>query len=482
MALEMRQQLKMTQQLVMTPQLQQAIKLLQLTRVELQDVVRQELEENPLLEEVLDPDESREGDRQLEADEAEPQEGREPVRESFDEVAAGDETLRDWDSYRDGYNYSVGEQYNDDDDRPSFEALLTRRGTLADHLSWQLQLGHFSEEERRVGEEIIGNLDDDGYYRGLLPDLAAGCAVPLELAEAVLGRIQEFDPPGVAARSLQECLLVQARALGMEGGLVEAILLQHLKELESRNYRLIARALRCDLDQVVTAARLIGGLDPRPGLLYSSEDTHYISPDIFVHKVGDDYVVMLNDEGLPNLRLAPHYLAARAGGGLDARADEYVGDKMRSAQWLIKSIQQRQRTIFRVAKSIVKFQREFLERGVEGLRPLVLRDVAEDIGMHESTISRVTTNKYMQTPQGLYELKYFFNSSLSTSDGDAVSSESVKNRIREIIDREDSRKPLSDKVIAEMLSDETVNIARRTVTKYREMLKIGSSSERRRHF
>jgi RNA polymerase sigma-54 factor len=482
MAMEMRQQLKMTQQLVMTPQLQQAIKLLQLTRIELQDVVSQELEENPLLEEVLDPDEAREGDQQLEADEAEQRDDQEPQRESYDEVETGEETLRDWDSYLDGYNYSAGEQYSDDDDRPSFEALLTRKGTLADHLRWQLHMGHFSDTEIRFGEEIIGNLDDDGYFRASLPELAATVGLPEETAEAILARIQEFDPLGIAARNLQECLLVQARALGMGGSLVEAILEHHLKDLETRNYRLIARALRCELEYVVTAAKLISGLDPRPGSAYASEDTHYISPDIFVHKVADDYVVMLNEEGLPSLRLAPHYLEAKAGGGLDAKADEYVSDKMRAAQWLIKSIQQRQRTIFRVAKSIVKFQREFLERGVEGLRPLVLRDVAEDIGMHESTISRVTTNKYMQTPQGLYELKYFFNSSLSTSDGDSVSSESVKNRIKEIIDREDARKPLSDQRIAEMLSDETVNIARRTVTKYREMLKIGSSSDRRRHF
>lgn len=482
MAMEMRLQQKLAQQLVMTPQLQQAIKLLQLTRIELQDVVSQELEENPLLEEVLDPDEGNGADRQLEESEAEQAPDQEPGKESYNEVEAGEETLRDWDSYLDGYNYSSGEQYSDDDDRPSFEALLTRKGTLADHLRWQLHMGHFNDIEIRLGEEIIGNLDDDGYFRALLPELAQSCGVSDDAAEALLGRVQEFDPPGIAARNLQECLLVQARMLGMGNSLVEEILEHHLKELETRNYRLIARALRCDLDQVVTAAQLIAGLDPRPGSAYTSEDTHYISPDIFVHKVADDYVVMLNDEGLPNLRLAPHYLDAKAGGGLDAKADEYISDKMRAAQWLIKSIQQRQRTIFRVSKSIVKFQREFLERGVEGLRPLVLRDVAEDIGMHESTISRVTTNKYMQTPQGLYELKYFFNSSLSTTDGDSVSSESVKSRIKDIIDKEDPRKPLSDQKIADMLSDETVNIARRTVTKYREMLKIGSSSERRRHF
>ncbi len=294
--------------------------------------------------------------------------------------------------------------------------------------------------------------------------------------------MQQLDPVGIACRNLQECLLVQARHLGMEGSIVEAILLKHIKDLETRNYKQIARSLRIEIEDVVAAARIIAGRDPRPGQGCASDDTQYISPDIFVQKVGDDYVVMLNDEGLPSLRLAPFYMDARAGGTLDSKTDEYVSDKMRAAQWLIKSIQQRQRTIFRVSKSIVKFQREFLERGIEGLRPLVLRDVAEDIGMHESTISRVTTNKYMQTQQGLFELKFFFTSGLSTSDGDSVSSESVKSRIREIIDGENHQKPYSDQRIAEMLSDATVNIARRTVTKYREMLKIGSSSERRRHF
>ena len=482
MAMEMRQQLKMSQQLVMTPQLQQAIKLLQLTRIELQDVVRQELEENPILEEVLDPDEAREGDRQLEEAESEDDGLSRDAAERFDEVMADDEPVRDWDSYLDGYNYSVGEQYGDDEERPSFESMLTRKGTLADHLLWQLHMGSFSDDEVRIAEEIIGNLDDDGYFRLPLSEIA----IPLELSEAdverVLYRVQELDPCGVAARNLQECLLLQARAMGMSGSLVEKLLLYHLRDLEIRNFKQIAKALRTDLEQVLSAAKIIAGFDPRPGKACGEEDTQYVSPDIFVHKVGDDYVVMLNEEGLPSLRLAPHYMDVKAGGGLDAKADEYISDKMRSAQWLIKSIQQRQRTIFRVAKSIVKFQREFLERGVEGLRPLVLRDVAEDIGMHESTISRVTTNKYMQTNQGLFELKYFFNSGLSTSDGDSVSSESVKSRIKEIIDKEDARKPLSDQRIAEMLSSETVNIARRTVTKYREMLKIGSSSERRRHF
>lgn len=482
MAMEMRQQLKMTQQLVMTPQLQQAIKLLQMTRIELQDVVSQELEENPILEETTEAEEFP-----LDEQSSGLQESEEPEvpgsDDSFAEVAAGEETLRDWDSYLDGYNYSMGEQAADDEDRPSFENLLTRRGTLADHLLWQLHMGRFSDEDVRIAEQIIGNIDEDGFFCSTVAETAEFCGVDETYARDVLTRVQEFDPVGVGATSLQECLLLQARALGMTGSVVEAVLLHHLKDLESRNYRQIARALKVDLDQVVAATRLIAGFDPRPGRAFGSDEAQYISPDIFVHKVGDDYVVMLNEDGLPNLRLSPYYLEARAGGGLDSKTDEYVSEKIRSAQWLIKSIQQRQRTIFRVAKSIVKFQWDFLERGVEGLHPLVLRDVAEDIGMHESTISRVTTNKYMQTPQGLFELKYFFNSGLSTSGGgDDVSSESVKSRIKEIIDKEDPKKPLSDQRIAEILSGETVNIARRTVTKYREMLRIGSSSERRRHF
>jgi RNA polymerase sigma-54 factor len=479
MAMEMRQQLKMTQQLVMTPQLQQAIKLLQLTRIELQDVVRQELEENPLLEESADGEEITDNES-LEDAEIEAEQSAEKLE--FHEVEAGGDTLRDWDSYLDGYNYSSGEQYSGEDERPSFENLLTRKGTLIDHLLWQLHMGRFTAEEVSIAEEIIGNIDDGGYLRSSVEEIAQVCSVSEEEVLDVLESVQEFDPSGVGARDLRECLLIQARFLGMQGSLVERILLNHLNDLETRNYKVISRSLNVDISQIHVAAKIIAGFDPRPGRIYGSDDIHYISPDIFVSKLGDDYVVMLNEEGLPNLKVSPAYNDARSNGSVDSKAEEYIGERMRSALWLIKSIQQRQRTIYRVAKSIVRFQKEFLDNGIEYLKPLVLRDVADDIGMHESTISRVTTNKYMQTPQGLYELKYFFNSGLSTSGGDFVASESVKNRIKEIIEKEDPRKPLSDQKIAEMLMDETVNIARRTVTKYREILRIGSSSDRKRHF
>jgi RNA polymerase sigma-54 factor len=483
MAIEMRQQMKLSQQLVMTPQLQQAIKLLQLSRLELQDIVRQELEENPVLDESPELEENKEPDT-LEVTEKEVQ--PESETDTFKEVKAGEETLQemDWATYIDGYNYSSGEQYYDDeDDRPSYENLLTKKATLFDHLMWQLNLTRLNEKELHVGAEIIGNIDEDGYFRATLAEVANVCMVSEPFVESVLTRIHEFDPIGVAARDLQECLLLQVRHLDMEGTVVEALLSDYLKDLEARKYKQIAKALGIDVLEVLSTAKIIAGLDPKPGRQFGQDDVQYISPDIFVYKVGEEFVVVLNDEGMPSIRLNPLYVGdGRKGAGNDQKAEEYINDKMRSALWLIKSIHQRQRTIFKVAKSIVKFQREFLEKGIAYLKPLVLRDIAEDISMHESTISRVTTNKYMQTPQGLLELKYFFNSGISTVEGDAIASESVKNKIREILDGEDQRKPLSDQRIAEILSKQNITIARRTVTKYREMLRIGSSSERKRLF
>lgn len=479
----MRQQMKLSQQLVMTPQLQQAIKLLQLSRLELQDLVSQELEENPVLDETLELEEVKEPDT-LEVTEKETTPAEDA--EDFSEVKAGEETLQDmdWATYLDSYNYSSGEQYyDDDDDRPSYENLLTKKTTLFDHLLWQLKLSRVTEQEILVGSEIIGNIDEEGYLRSSLSDIALICSVEDSFVESVLAKIQEFDPIGVGARNLQECLLLQVRQLGMEGSVVEALLRDHLKDLEQRKYKQIAKALGIDFNEVLASAKIIASLDPKPGRQFSQEDVHYISPDIFVYKVGEEFVVVLNDEGMPNIRINPLYTGeGRASGADNQKAEEYINEKMRSALWLIKSIHQRQRTIYRVSKSIVKFQRNFFERGIAYLKPLVLRDIAEDIGMHESTISRVTTNKYMQTPQGLLELKFFFNSGISTAEGDAMASESVKNIIKEIVDGEDPRKPLSDQRIAEILSTQNINIARRTITKYREMLKIGSSSERKRLF
>ena len=269
----------------------------------------------------------------------------------------------------------------------------------------------------------------------------------------------------------------------MGGSLVETILQDHVNALENRKFQVIARSLGVSLEEILAAAKVISSLDPKPGTPFGQEDVHYIIPDIFVYKIGDEYVVVLNDEGLPNLRINAFYRSALSGAtGVDAKAGEYIQEKMRGAVWLIKSIHQRQRTIYKVTRSIVKFQREFFEKGIEYLKPLVLRDVAEDIEMHESTISRVTTNKYVQTPQGLFELKYFFNSGINTTEGESVASESVKSRIRDIVSEENPKKPYSDQKIVGILKDNGIDIARRTVTKYREMLGIGSSTERKRLF
>ncbi|PLY03646.1 MAG: RNA polymerase sigma-54 factor [Desulfuromonas sp.] len=480
MALELRQQLKLSQQLVMTPQLQQAIKLLQLSRMELIDLVQQELEENPVLEEGADVEA---GD----APEIEEGEPEAPSENQVEEVKADDEGLNDidWQTYLEGYNLggTVASSYEEDEDRPSFENLLTRKETLVDHLMWQLKLTRLSEQETRIATEIIGNIDNDGFLKTSIDELSQVTGFASELVEQTLKAVQEFDPAGVAARNLQECLLIQVRQLGMAGSLVENVLENHISELESRKYQVIAKTLGVPLDEVLATAKIIASLDPRPGSQYGQEDVQYITPDIFVYKIGGEYVVVLNDEGLPNLRINSFYRSALSGASeIDEKAGEYIQEKMRGAVWLIKSIHQRQRTIYKVTKSIIKFQREFFDKGIEYLKPLVLRDVATDIDMHESTISRVTTNKYMQTPGGLFELKYFFNSGISTTGGDSVASESVKTRIKEIIAGENPKKPYSDQKIVVLLRENGIDIARRTVTKYREMLGVGSSTERKRLF
>ncbi len=484
MALDLRLQVKLSQQLVMTPQLQQAIKLLQLSRMELVDVVTEELAENPLLEEGLDPKDERE--------EAAAEIDKEPVSDvdvqPEQEVKAESEGMDDidWQTYLEGYSLNSStprDSYEDQEERPSYESLLTKKSSLTDHLMWQLGFATISKAERLAAAEIIGNLDDIGYLHASLEELVEASGQEQDVVERALERVRSYDPAGVACRNLQDCLLLQLERVELGESLAATILRDHINELEGRKYPVIAKALKVSLDEVLEAAKLISELDPRPGLQYNEEDVHYIVPDIYVHKVGDEYVVTQNDEGLPNLRINSLYRNALTNSAaVDKKANEYIQDKMRSAVWLIKSIHQRQRTIYKVTKSIVKFQRAFFDHGIEYLKPLVLRDVAEDIEMHESTVSRVTTNKYVQTPQGLFELKYFFNSGINTADGDAVASESVKSRIKEIIAGEDPKKPYSDQKIVALLKEQEINIARRTVTKYREMLGLGSSTERKRLF
>jgi len=483
MAIEIKQQLRLSQQLVMTPQLQQAIKLLQLSRLELVNLVQQELQENPVLEETLEAEEIPAPPSEMQT-ESEPVE---PVVAEASQVSAEREPTEaekvadlDWQNYMDAYPQTGFSEAREDDERRSLEATLTRRPSLREHLEWQIQLSSFEEDERTVVEFILGNLDDDGYLKEPIEEIASEAGLPLEVVERTLAKVQAFDPPGVAARDLRECLLLQLAPLGIDDPLVHRLIDEHLPALQKRDFRGISRALGIAVEEVAAAARVIARLEPRPGRSFGGEDPVYITPDIFVYKLGDEFHIVLNEDGLPKLRINNLYRDVLArGSGAEKDTKDYVQDKVRSALWLIKSIHQRQRTIYKVMQSIIKHQRDFFERGVRHLKPLNLRDVADDIEMHESTVSRVTTNKYVHTPQGIFELKYFFNSSIARFDGDAMASEAVKEHIRRIISAEDPRRPLSDQRIAEMLKAANIDIARRTVTKYREAMNILSSTQRR---
>jgi RNA polymerase sigma-54 factor len=501
--MELKQSLKMSQQLVMTPQLQQAIKLLQLSRMELLEQVREEMEQNPLLEQ---PDETVEGDlsdkapgeASLEAENLEspallePRESGEVAQEVKPENGPAE---IDWDQYLNSYQFNeptvASNKGNVDlDDLPSFEANLVKREDLVDHLHQQLAGITLNDAEARVAELIIGNLDDDGYLK--LPDvegdplirLANECDVPVRIAERMLKKIQQLDPKGCGARDLQECLLIQCRALAEPAApLLGMMIKKHMKLLESKNLPAIAKDLGVPLEQVIEASKLLTRLDPKPGRNFSGDDAQYITPDVHVVKLGDEYTVVLNDDGLSKLRISEAYRQALKRGMLPSgQTKEFVQDKLRSAMWLIRSIHQRQRTIYKVTESIVKFQREFLDKGIAYLKPLILRDVAEDIGMHESTVSRVTTAKYVHTPQGIFELKYFFNSSIARTGGDDIASEAVKNHIKQIVAAEDPKNPYSDQKIVELLKAQGIEIARRTVAKYREVLGVLPSSKRRKYY
>jgi RNA polymerase sigma-54 factor len=472
MAISQKLHTRLVQKLILTPSLQQAIKLLPMSTLELKDLLNQEMVENPLLEEIQTEDTQV---AEAQTTEEKPEEKKEPQRADT------------WDDA--DYQYFFGE-YLDDGYRPRapqevkelppIENTLSSTSSLADHLSWQLSLQTDDSVIREIGEAIIGNLDDDGYLVASLDELAAMGPWPVEQVEQVLAMVQRFDPVGVAARDLQESLLLQIRHLGLEGAPSERIVTEHLRALQNHQIPEISRKLAMPIDELKTHIEIIRHLDPKPGSRFNPAQSQYVTPDVYVEKIDDEYVVWLNEDGLPQMRISPTYrrlLDKGADHGEETRA--YVRDKFNAARWLIKSVQQRQNTIYKVARSIVNFQREFLDHGIEHLRPLVLRDVANDIGMHESTVSRVVTNKYMHTPQGVFEMKYFFHSGISSSYGESVSSVTIKQRIKKIIESEDPRKPLSDSKIVSILQREGLVLARRTIAKYREELKIPTSNQRK---
>ena len=473
MAIELQQNLRLQQQLVMTPQLQMAIKLLQLSRLELVEMIQQEMETNPTLEDAH----TVSGDEEVEKPETERLTTKEvSIEEKFDNYL-------DWQNYLDEFN-STGKIHfeSEQKDAPDLEAFTTSKTSLADHLRWQLLMTQPTAEEEEIGSLIIGNINKDGYLDASVEDIASAGGHPDDQIRKMIQQIQTFDPPGVGASDLKECLLLQTAFLEVENPLVDDIIRNHLKELETKQYKIIARALKCDIDSVVTAVKIIQSLDPKPGDKFNDDQQIYITPDVYVYKEGDNYLILLNDDDIPKLHINSYYKkAVRRGEKVAEETKTYLKDRLRSAEWLIKSIHHRRKTIYNVMESIVKFQRDFFDHGIAHLKPMVLRDVADDIEMHESTISRVTTNKYAYTPQGIFELKFFFNSSINCSNGGSIASASVQDKIRKLIETENHKKPFSDKKITEILKAEDIHIARRTVAKYREMMGILPSSKRKQY-
>ncbi|MGZ3657887.1 MAG: RNA polymerase factor sigma-54 [Bdellovibrionota bacterium] len=504
MAFEIKQSLKLGQHLVMTPQLQQAIKLLQLNRLEMQELINQELVENPCLEELGELDQYEEepesGDannlENMEKESAEGKSAEEMLTPTGDDKIVDGKQEIDWEEYME--NFASGPALPSTreipDELPNYENMVAQTTDLVGHLEWQISMSDLAEDERRLARMIIGNMSDDGFFIGSLEDIAKELDFNLEDAEEVLKIIQRFDPIGVCARTVRECLLVQASLLFDKEHLVMKIIENHLEDLEKRNIAAVTKATGAPEDDVKEAARQIKEeFDPKPGRSFGGgSDTHYITPDVYVYKIADDFAIQLNEDGLPKLRVSAYYkkilIQAKAEAKAHGKGDpkltkDYLQDKLRAAVWLIKSIHNRQKTIYRVMESIVKHQRDFFDKGVHFLKPMVLREVASDIGVHESTISRVTTNKYVHTPVGTFELKYFFNSGISSGDGSGdVASESVKEKIRSLISKEDAKRPLSDQKLVELLQEDGIEIARRTVAKYRESMNILSSARRKKLF
>jgi RNA polymerase sigma-54 factor len=462
----------------MTPKLQQALKLLQMPSIELQQMLKQEIMLNPLLEEIEEFEEVIEENEEKESPDGDGKEEEQPAaQEETDDSKpdggeAGEEQV-DWDEhFNDGFDL-VGAREQEQQEE-FFEKVPVAKQSFTDQLLGQLRIATDDPAMLMIGDYIIGSLDESGYLTCTIEEIAHTFDVDLEEVDRVLELIQSFDPPGVGARNLQECLLLQLRFRGEDDSLAATIIRGHFDEFKQKKYMEIARKLKVSVQDIQDQCKQIATLDPKPGLEVVVEDPKYVIPDLVVEMVDGKYVVYLNDRNVPRLRVSQHYhdeLMHKVRNG-DNRTREFINDRLKSAKWLIQTIEQRRRTMVKVMDCIVRKQRDFFDKGTAFLKPLTLQQVASEIGMHESTVSRVTTNKYVQTPRGVFELKFFFSSSLSTDSGEEVSAKSAKDHIRRIIEGESSRTPLSDQKIADMLKKTGLNIARRTVAKYREQLNI----------
>ena len=494
MALEQKLRLKLAQRLVMTPSLQQAIKLLQLSRLELEETLAQEILENP----ILDVEEATE-EATAEIEEAVTEEAPATTAAEEEPLPSAEETYQDIDVDAFFADYlgdgrsegpSMAAPSLEQDNR--LENVVSTAGGLSEHLQWQLHLLDLQPRIIEISEFIIGNLDEDGFLRANAEEIIRGTGCDSDGVVEALAIVRSLDPPGIAAESLQECLTAQIEHLMMDAAengdeellhKAHLVITEHWDELLHQKWDALAEALRCnEVAEIKPILDVIQGLELKPGRIFRQDNNQYIEPDVYVRKLEEEYTITLNDDGLPRLRINSRYQRMLEGKTLDPKANEFLRDKMRSAMWLMKSIDQRQRTIYKVANSIVSFQKDFLDHGIEHLRPMVLRQVAEDIGMHESTISRVVSNKYMYTPRGLFPMKYFFHSGVDSARGENVSSMVVKERIRKVVEAEDPARPLSDSKIMRMLQKEGIRLARRTVAKYREEMMIPSSDKRKKVF
>ncbi|MDJ0836089.1 MAG: RNA polymerase factor sigma-54 [Acidobacteriota bacterium] len=495
MALEQRLSLKLSQKLVMTQSLQQAIKLLQMSHLELADTIQAELLENPMLD---DARESMEGETPTgegegsespaEALAEQPLDNKDALKdqpveqnENFDNKLDDIDMESYFQDYLGDYQPRAERESIDPGELPSFENVLTRPETLQEHLEGQLGLLPLNETAFEIGMEIIGNINEAGRLACELEEIAEQSNWPLDMVNEVWQAVREFTPRGVGGRNLTECLEVQIAYSEWAGTEVETMLLEHFDLLQKQKYKELMNILGIDKDTLKEYLEAIKTFDPEPGRSFAPLPPQYIQPDVYIFKVDDEYVIQLNDEGTARLRVSPSYPKMMEQAKLaDKDTRTFIKDKFKSAMWLIKSLDQRNRTIYKVAESLVRHQRDFFDRGVEYMKPLVLREVADDIGMHESTVSRVVNNKYVHTPRGVFELKYFFRSGLSSAYGEDVSSLAVKEKIRKLCSEESPTKPYSDATIVKILTREGIQIARRTVAKYREELGILSSSKRKK--
>lgn len=477
MAVKISQSLKQSQSLTMTPQLQQAIKLLTLTHLEMTNAIAEEMVENPMLEEVDGSSEDFKEER-LEKQTAEAK------AENFDEKPIVEKDDFDWQAYIETYNNHSStpslSQGGSDDEMPNYENIVSKGQTLAEHLEWQIRMEGLDDDDLKFAIEIIHNINDDGYLAVPFDEILTKYETSRDRAFEILGLVQRLDPVGCGSADLTDCLLSQARIAEERSPLLEKIIRDHLVDIRNRDFSKIEKGTGVSIDKVKETIELLKNFNPKPGRMVSAADTHYIVPDIYVVEMGGEFVVKVNDEGVPRLKISKLYQDMMKSSEKNSEAKEYVQEKLKSAMWLIKSIQNRQKTITKVTKAIVRQQQDFFKRGPRFLKPMILKDIANEIGMHESTVSRVTTNKYMHTPIGLFELKYFFNTGIGGKNGGIdVAGEVLKIKMKELISNENPRKPLSDQKIADLLSREDLKVARRTVAKYRESMNILSSSKRK---